>query len=545
MKPGTKVHEFDHHFAVDEGDGRPYRVAKHGLAHQTVQRIKRFAEGGEVKGDDPGDIDVGGFLKDAGGALARGARTLTPEDIDGPPVEAPPFPRPAVPAPDAVLDPAASAPVEAPAPVQAPAPVAAAVPPKAPGVPGAPSALRDAQGLEQKATQEMADLKERQFADIGKQQTDVANEQQARIDQSAAMLQERAAKQEKLYNDMLNAKVNPDHFWETRSTGQKVSAAIGLILGGIGAGLTKGPNYAMDVINKAIDRDMEAQKLGLQTKQNGLRMYMEQTRDLGAAQHALRADYYTAAAAKLQGAMSTMSGEQAQAAGALQLATLQRAALSETQQFVARKMQLDQEAKMQPLQLEQAQIGVRQARMGEQTQALTMKAIQQLTSGVASQGAQGQRLEPAAVEFLPKEFKERLVTMPDGSFSTARTPEAAKKVNDSFEAMHILREKMKRYGALLEKHPSGISSTLSPGDYETAQDLHASMLTDLNGIAGLNRFTGEEKKIYETRLRPITALGRYSGKKASLDEMYRELEDKVVGANNQFLNRSMMRRPGG
>lgn len=58
----------------------------------------------------------------------------------------------------------------------------------------------------------------------------------------------------------LENKIDPDHYWHSKNTGQKVAGALGMILGGIGAGMTGGPNYAMDSINKAIERDMDAQK---------------------------------------------------------------------------------------------------------------------------------------------------------------------------------------------------------------------------------------------------------------------------------------------
>jgi len=50
-------------------------------------------------------------------------------------------------------------------------------------------------------------------------------------------------------------------YWESQSTGNKILAGIGVMLGGIGGGMSgeKG-NRALDVINKAIDTDLEIQK---------------------------------------------------------------------------------------------------------------------------------------------------------------------------------------------------------------------------------------------------------------------------------------------
>lgn len=54
-------------------------------------------------------------------------------------------------------------------------------------------------------------------------------------------------------------KINPNAYWENRSTGQKVSMALGVALGGFGTAFG-GTNYAQDFLNKQIDRDIDAQK---------------------------------------------------------------------------------------------------------------------------------------------------------------------------------------------------------------------------------------------------------------------------------------------
>lgn len=66
--------------------------------------------------------------------------------------------------------------------------------------------------------------------------------------------------QQKFMADLMNNKINPDHYLEDRSSAQKVSQAIGLLLGGWSSGFTKQGNPALDFINKQIDRDIDAQK---------------------------------------------------------------------------------------------------------------------------------------------------------------------------------------------------------------------------------------------------------------------------------------------
>lgn len=55
-------------------------------------------------------------------------------------------------------------------------------------------------------------------------------------------------------------RVDPDRFWASRSTAQKVSDLVSIALGGFLQGARGGSNPGMDIINQTIDRDIEAQK---------------------------------------------------------------------------------------------------------------------------------------------------------------------------------------------------------------------------------------------------------------------------------------------
>lgn len=59
--------------------------------------------------------------------------------------------------------------------------------------------------------------------------------------------------------------VDTDRFYKNRSTGQKIAAAIGIALGGLG----RGPNQALQVINDAVDRDIAEQRAEIGQKREG------------------------------------------------------------------------------------------------------------------------------------------------------------------------------------------------------------------------------------------------------------------------------------
>lgn len=57
------------------------------------------------------------------------------------------------------------------------------------------------------------------------------------------------------------SKIDPDRYWANKSTGGKIAAAFGLLLGAVGGAFDRtGSNAAMDAINKAIERDLDVQK---------------------------------------------------------------------------------------------------------------------------------------------------------------------------------------------------------------------------------------------------------------------------------------------
>lgn len=69
-------------------------------------------------------------------------------------------------------------------------------------------------------------------------------------------------------HDYNQGKIDPNHFWNSKSTLGKASTAIGLILGGMGAGIGGGENPVLSFINQQIDRDVESQKADAGRKMN-------------------------------------------------------------------------------------------------------------------------------------------------------------------------------------------------------------------------------------------------------------------------------------
>ena len=91
--------------------------------------------------------------------------------------------------------------------------------------------------------------------------------------QREARLRAQKEREDKLLNDIntMNeqyraVEIEPNRIFKNTSTGAKILAAISVGLGAYAAGMTGGRNYAMEIIDSAIENDIQAQKLELQQK---------------------------------------------------------------------------------------------------------------------------------------------------------------------------------------------------------------------------------------------------------------------------------------
>jgi hypothetical protein len=223
-------------------------------------------------------------------------------------------------------------------PTQAPAPKAP--PDSMAGIPGI-GALNKAGAQEQQALQQEGQAKAAGMADIAQKSSAAAQQGSQDAERAMQDVQARVAEQDNRAKQI--ADVNPNRYWENLGTGGKITSAIGMILGGMGSGLTGGPNHAFEAIQNAIGRDIDAQKANIGKKQNELHTYMEGTRDLQAAQHALAAQHWAVAASQIEAATAKMGSQTALPAAQAAMAQAKQKQIVETQAYVARMNELKQQ----------------------------------------------------------------------------------------------------------------------------------------------------------------------------------------------------------
>lgn len=122
--------------------------------------------------------------------------------------------------------------------------------------------------------------------------------------------QEYKAKDDALMQHFMDSQVDPNRYWNSKSTGSKILSAIGLALSGLGAG-ANGKNLALDHIQKSIDNDIDAQKNDMSKKATLWKMNRERMTSDEQATLATQNQYLTGVQAKI-----AMAGAQTQNAEA-------------------------------------------------------------------------------------------------------------------------------------------------------------------------------------------------------------------------------------
>lgn len=176
-------------------------------------------------------------------------------------------------------------------------------------------------GIQQQAAGQMQAAEGKANADIA--YTNAIQNQQAIMNQrfTANMKNVNAT-----IKDIDNNHINPNHWQESRTTGNKVAQAIGLMAGGFGAAYTHGGNPAMDYINKQIDRDIAAQQSAQGDRKTVLSAYQQQYQDQNIANLMAKATLQQKYAndidkAAAQAATPIAAGQMMQASGQLKQAS--------------------------------------------------------------------------------------------------------------------------------------------------------------------------------------------------------------------------------
>lgn len=186
--------------------------------------------------------------------------------------------------------------------------------------------------------------------------------------------------------------VDPSRWWASRTTPQKVMGVLGLALGGFASGLKGGPNVALQMIQHAIDTDVEAQKTNVANTlagrqqnlaaQSGLyKTMLERFGDDRQAEAATRTASWQLAGNQLEALMAKTKAPLAQAQGQALMAGLQQKQAEQAQSFHQQNVLNSFKGREVAVQegelgVKQAEVGVKQANRGDLTAEQLQKQAQ-------------------------------------------------------------------------------------------------------------------------------------------------------------------------
>lgn len=347
-------------------------------------------------------------------------------------------------------------------------------------VPKAPSFdmynVTGARQLYEKSVLDEAEARGAQVPKIQKAMADMAalNIKQRDLNDKAAaevkrITDEGDAQSQQLFNDISTSRIDPNRLWANASTGQKVAGAIGMILGGIGSGLTGQPNLAVQLIDRAIDRDIDAQKATLDLKKTAFSWNLQRTQNKVQAALLTKMQGLDAVSASLDATRNKLGGELAQSNYDIAKAELNQRRAQARDQFVMNAMnQTKLKFDMEFLQAKRAAL-MQLADPNGMMDTATYAAVQALTDPKERQGS---GWKPVVIKTQDADGKPILI--PTRQHFLAPTDAMAAKATEDYKQIGIAEEAVARFKALEQKYAHvGSIDPSSMNEGEAAKNLVA------------------------------------------------------------------------
>jgi hypothetical protein len=275
--------------------------------------------------------------------------------------------------------------------------------------------------------------------------------------------------QQRTFEESAASKVDPDRWMSTRTTGQKLSGVIGMILGGIAGGFTGKENPVFGIIDKAIEKDIEQQRGDKKTKDSRFNFYVDQGRSLRDAHNLAKADLLDSYRGNLAAAATKFGGEKAMLTAKEADAAIAGQALKLRQDATDGKF---------AQQVQRSQLGLQAAQIAAQREAA------QATREAATTKATG--IDPKV-----------MVKLDNGKFAEATDPESKKKADAVFMTARKFSPAIAQYKALLKANDLFPGVNASKGARQTSATTDAvyeNLIQQAKSLFELGSMTPDERK---------------------------------------------------
>jgi hypothetical protein len=338
------------------------------------------------------------------------------------------------------------------------------------------------------AIKQGADAQSNYWNDVRESVTQQMVKQQERTDVYNAAQKESNDRLQTIFNGVASSKIDPNRYWNNTSTGGKIAASIALLLGGIGSGLTGGPNLALQNINKHIENDIQAQRDDHSNAMNMYKLGLEKYHDDQAAFNFATLNANAMTAGMLQKAAANAGTQQAQAAY-----------LKGVSDLTKQSIPLQQSLAMH-------QVGMQMAGGGAGT-----KNINQ--------------------EMLPDEMRDRAVRLPNGNLGLSPTKEDAAISRKAFTSLGSMDQQLNQFLATMKR----IGPTVNPwgADAATSEAARSNIVMELNHLHDLNRLNELE---YNSNMAQVPTAGTWRPNRAlaqimSLKQLVKNKQEAEMSNN--------------
>jgi hypothetical protein len=295
---------------------------------------------------------------------------------------------------------------------------------------------------------------------------------------------------EHFMKDIEDGHIDPNRYLNNMGIGKRLSSAIGLVLGGMGGGMTGQENPALKFLNQQIDNDIKSQMKDIDKKQNLLSATAEQLRDNHSAALMLKANASDALSLKFKQAANQTADPAARARALMASGMLDRQSADAVNQ-----------------------IGNRGAQA----------AVMQL----AGSG----KMSPAMVSQLPKEMRELYVP----GYGMATTPAGAQEANKKVASFKNSQDGIAQLIALAKR-----GSSLSPEDYTKAGSIANLLKGSLReAIVGPGAVSESERAMIDQVVsNPLAISSLKANSITSLQTLHQRLGSNLKNELSQFLGGS-------
>lgn len=294
------------------------------------------------------------------------------------------------------------------------------------------------------------------------------------------------------------ASVDPNRFWASRTTGQKIAAGISVFFGGFLQGATGGANPGLEALNTQIDRDIKAQEFAYgatrdtaSMKQTAFALAMQKYQNVDAARAMARAASLDAVQAQLAQVAAMWKGTEAGNKADIALAQLQKDKEQQIAQGIA-FMPATQAPRMylSPEGIPMTEAEAKAFYNTEREREFGREKIGLETAGkVLEEGAKAQATQA-------QQMAQNQVRLPTGEVVTAPTSERAKEIAEAAAAVN--QSKMLIARAKQIRADSATGKPLSPSARAELEGIRSDLLTNYGVAHKLGALSDSDYKVAES-----------------------------------------------